>query len=42
MTPASRAALGLTVSAGLHQNVAAELAELRLARDHGATEPVDG
>ena len=42
MTPTSRAALGLTVIAGRHHNVAAELAELRLERDQRTKEPVDG
>jgi len=42
MTPMSRASLGLTVTAGRHHNVAAELAELRLGRDQDTKDPGDG
>ena len=42
MTPAARAALGLAVSTGQHHNVAAELAQLRLARERNRGSVLDG
>ena len=38
MTPAARAALGLTVAQSRHEDVAAQLARLRLERDHEVAE----